>query len=133
MRHQGGCHCGAIRYVAKGEPYNATACHCLDCRRSSGAPFMAWFSVATQNFAVTQGTMALYASSPGVQRGFCGACGTSLTYFNASLGEVDVSTATLDEPSEPAPRDHIWVQSRIPWVELGTFLPAHARNRDGSG
>ena len=39
--HAGGCLCGAIRFVAEGEPYRVGLCHCLDCRKHGGAPFAA--------------------------------------------------------------------------------------------
>ena len=35
----GGCACGAVRFVAEGEPYRVGLCHCLDCRKQYGAPF----------------------------------------------------------------------------------------------
>ncbi len=40
-----GCFCGAIRYEMAGAPFDQTSCHCLICRRTTGAPFVAWFSV----------------------------------------------------------------------------------------
>ena len=42
----GGCFCGRVRYEARGPAFNRTSCHCSICRRTSGAPFVAWFSVA---------------------------------------------------------------------------------------
>ena len=53
---QGGCHCGQVRYEVTGRPYHLTVCHCTDCRRTSGAPMVAWFSVAPQEFRITNGT-----------------------------------------------------------------------------
>jgi len=41
---RGGCLCGATRYEGIGEPYNVTHCHCEDCRKSAGAPFVTWAS-----------------------------------------------------------------------------------------
>jgi hypothetical protein len=38
----GGCHCGAVRYEAVGEALTHALCHCSDCRRSAGAPMVAW-------------------------------------------------------------------------------------------
>ena len=34
----GGCMCGAVRYEASGERFSVTHCHCLSCRRHTGAP-----------------------------------------------------------------------------------------------
>ena len=42
---EGGCLCGAIRYRISGAPHRTTNCHCLHCRRSSGAPFLTWIEV----------------------------------------------------------------------------------------
>ncbi len=41
---RGGCFCGNIRYEAVGTPFNETNCHCSICRRTTGAPFVTWFS-----------------------------------------------------------------------------------------
>jgi len=63
MMLTGGCCCGAIRYEAGGEPFHATLCHCTTCRRSSGAPIVAWFSVRESEFRVVTGEPARFASS----------------------------------------------------------------------
>ena len=44
MTLTGGWVCGAVRYEADGAPFHATLCHCVDGRRASGAPGLAWFS-----------------------------------------------------------------------------------------
>ena len=126
----GGCHCGAVRYEVRGLPFHATICHCADCRRAAGAPMVAWFSVAPEGFRVVAGEMRLYASSARAQRGFCGDCGTALTYAaHDSPGEIDVTTASLDDPAPVPPEDHVQFGSHLPWVVPGDGLPRFRGSR----
>jgi hypothetical protein len=121
----GGCHCGQVRYEVAGRPFHATLCHCSDCRRTSGAPMVAWFTVRAPEFRLVQGTPQRYRSSGRAWRSFCGACGTQLTYQMDGLEEIDVSTCSLDEPEAVAPQDQTFARSRLRWAEdIGT-LPAH--------
>ncbi|KQT09413.1 GFA family protein [Ramlibacter sp. Leaf400] len=127
----GGCHCGQVRYEAAGRPRNATVCHCSDCRRVSGAPILAWFTVDTGGYRIVQGTPQRYRSSAKVWRTFCGACGTPLTYQRDDTDEIDVTTCSLDEPEAVPPTDQTFGRSRLHWVEDLQVLPAHLTTRPG--
>ena len=99
MEANGGCLCGAVRYRVTGAPQATSLCHCNSCRRSTGGPSLAWAIFAEQDVEITKGTLAIHASSPGVERGFCARCGTSLTYRRDNRpGLFDVTTASLDDP-----------------------------------
>ena len=75
-----------------------------------------------------QGTLAIYASSPGVERGFCAACGTSLTYRRANRpGLFDVTTASLDDPEAFPPAKEIWTSERLSWEAANPDLPQFAQ------
>lgn len=125
----GGCHCGAIRYETDGTPFHETICHCVDCRRVSGTAAVAWFSVPRASLRWT-GEPASYRSSPGVIRRFCGACGTTLTFEDdAHADELDVATATLDDPAQAPPKDHVFTSQRIAWEVIGDELPRFQRRR----
>ena len=127
----GGCHCGAVRYEARGVPFHPTICHCVDCRRVAGAPVVAWFSVARDGFRVVRGAMRLYASSPRAERGFCADCGTPLTFAAHELpGEIDVTTASLDDPARVPPADHTQLVSRLAWMVVADGLPQYRTTRD---
>jgi hypothetical protein len=127
---EGGCHCGAVRYRASGPAFDVTHCHCVDCRRTSGAAFVTWFSVAAAGLAFTRGTPVRRASSPGVERTFCGACGTALTYRRRDrVADVDVTACSLDDPTAIVPEDHTWARERLPWVRLSDGLPRHETTR----
>jgi hypothetical protein len=126
MGLQGGCMCGAVRYEADGEPFHATLCHCVDCRRASGAPALAWFSVRHDALRWTRGTPARHASSPGVQRQFCGRCGTQLTWHSDQAPhEIDVTTCSLDDPDTVPPADHTFHTQRVRWLHLADGLPRY--------
>jgi hypothetical protein len=128
---QGGCHCGQVRYEAGGQPYPATVCHCTDCRRTSGAPMLAWFSVRAADYRIVQGTPQRYRSSAKASRTFCGACGTPLTYQLDASDEIDITICSLDEPDAVPPTDHTFGRSRLHWAEDLQSLPVHLTTRPG--
>lgn len=62
-----------------------------------------------------------------MERGFCGACGTSLTYVAEEgwPGQVGILAPTLDDPGTAAPTAHVYVEHQLPWVKLDDGLPSH--------
>lgn len=129
MTMTGGCHCGAIRYEATGEPMHHALCHCTDCRRSAGAPVVGWAAFAEDAVRVTKGAPTAYASSEHGRRAFCAACGTGLFYRNAVAlpGIVDIQSATFDDPAALPAQVHIQIAERIAWMEDAHTLPAFER------
>ena len=126
----GGCYCGAIRYAADGEAFHLTNCHCTICRRTTGAPFVAWFTVKRSHFRFTQGEPKFFRSSPGCSRTFCANCGSQLTFVTERVtDEIDVTTATLDVPQGLAPQDHTFTDSQLPWIALDDDLPRYPGRR----
>lgn len=122
--YAGGCLCGAVRYEITGAVSNPCFCHCASCRRATGAPSVPWGTCTRDAMRVTRGRLTEYRSSAQVWRGFCARCGTSLTYrHEARAAEVDVTLATLDDPTRLAPLMHVWVKDRLPWAAIGDSLP----------
>ena len=129
---RGGCFCRAVRYEIDAEPSHQTACHCTICRHTSGAPFVAWFSVPVASFRFLSDEPATFKSSEHAARTFCASCGTPLTFQSTrSRGELDITTSSLDEPEQVPPRDHTFVRSKLSWVKLADGLPSHPAARDG--
>jgi hypothetical protein len=130
MRLSGGCACGTVRYETDAAPFHRTLCHCVDCRRAAGAPAVAWFSVPAAELRFVRGAPAVRRSSPRVERGFCGACGTPLTYRNDGYPEeVDVITCSLDDPDAASPQDHTFASQRLPWMRVDDGLLVFPRTR----
>jgi hypothetical protein len=125
----GGCHCGAIRYSVAGEPKHSSVCHCESCRRTTGGLTTAWLGYPAEALTVERGEPRSYSSSDGVERRFCGTCGSSLFYFNepAMPGVVDILTATLDEPQKHAPQLHVNMADALPWEASLDGLPKFER------
>ena len=127
---KGHCYCGAIRYEAGGAPHMETNCHCSICRRTSGAPFVAWFNVPAGGFRFTAGEPASFKSSAEGTRTFCARCGTPLTFQHVDYpDEIGVTTCSLDDPEQAPPMDHTWASAKLSWVRLGDQLPVFAQAR----
>lgn len=129
MTHRGGCHCGAVRYEVSGEPQHVALCHCSDCRKSSGAPMVAWAAFAEDQFKLVEGEPMTFNSSGSAMRSFCPKCGSGLYYRNAEYlpGIVDIQSATLDDPEALPPGAHIQTAERLGWMETAHSLPAFER------
>jgi len=128
MEATGGCLCGAIRYRVTGQPEATSLCHCFSCRRSTGGPSLAWAIFPERSVTITDGELAEHPSSPGVYRGFCARCGTSLTYRRDNRpGLFDVTTASLDDPEAFPPAKEIWVEEKLSWMTTDPTRPQYAQ------
>jgi len=122
----GGCLCGNIRYMIGGKFRNVCNCHCRSCRLAAGAPFVTWGTIDRNLLSITRGELREVVSSPGIRRGFCGNCGTSLTYGQEQHPqEIDISLVTLDEAASIRPEFHLWVAEKLPWVQIDDGLPQY--------
>jgi hypothetical protein len=127
---RGGCFCGRIRYEVTGKPFHETSCHCSMCRRTTGAPFVAWFSVRPSELHFLMGEPARFRSSARATRSFCGHCGTQLTFQSDDWpDEIDVTTCSLDDPEAVPPRDHTRASSRLRWIRLCDGLAEYPETR----
>ncbi|KAH7043172.1 Mss4-like protein [Macrophomina phaseolina] len=109
----GGCLCGAIRYTihfpadAEWPPSHNATCQCTQCRKTTGSLLPQLLEIplshVTPDLTPTYDAAALpsyrlYRSSSRACRGFCTACGSSLTWIDAERPEtIEVHVGTLDE------------------------------------
>ena len=142
----GGCFCGSLRYRAQAV-FDAGYCHCSVCRRISGAPAAAWFSVREEDFAVTHGEPTALRSSEHFTRFFCPTCGTHVFGRDdlpapPKVGSKLISAmlGTLDQPAGVVPQVHQWWSEKMPWYGEAMHLPtfehgkiSHPAERTGHG
>jgi len=129
----GGCLCGAVRYRSGPPTLAPTICHCKSCRLAAGANAVGLYTVETDTVVFTHGHPTDYRSSPTVVRGFCGTCGTALTYWDSNWPrEFSLTIASLDDPSLVRPIDHTWMSHAVAWDVAGDGLPQHRMDRPWS-
>jgi len=119
----GGCQCGAVRYQLLTPPEEASICHCRMCRRASGQPFIALARVRLEDLRWTRGRPSIFRSSNIVERGFCNACGTPLTYRRLEAGTVSVTIGSLDDPEPARPVLQFGIESKLSWTGSLDALP----------
>lgn len=124
----GGCHCGAVRYSINETVLRSALCACADCRRSAGAPVVAWALFAHEAVTVSS-DLATYNSSGDVQRMFCDRCGTGLFYKSEATlpGKVNVRIATLDDPDMIPPGSWVQMADAPTWLHNVDKLPKFDR------
>ncbi|MGH6883952.1 GFA family protein [Hypericibacter sp.] len=121
---EGGCLCGAVRYRVEGAPRWSAHCHCKDCRRASGAPFVTYAGFLPARLQWTKGRPKDFNSSPGVTRSFCATCGSPLAYEGDRWpDEIHIHVGTLDHPEAIQPQVHVYTVHQIPWLQLADGLP----------
>ena len=121
---EGGCLCGAIRYESTAAPVRGVMCHCEMCRRHSGAPALAFVHFPVGSFSWEKGEPTRYRSSEFAERGFCSTCGSTITMYEAVLGDrVQIAVGSLDEPGRVRIDDHVWTRSQLEWFDVNDELP----------
>jgi hypothetical protein len=125
-KHLAICLCGAIGLRAAGSPSWVGLCHCQSCRRATGGVLVAAAGFPRDAVKIERGQPNYYASSPGVRRGFCRACGTALSYENERWPkDIHLMIGAFERPELLRPQFHIFAQERLPWLNLADGLPKY--------
>src|ERR1700676_2469222 len=121
MTLAGGCTCRAIRYKLTANPLIVHACHCLDCQRITGGPFVIniWIEkkFVDADHAAPKSFMLKGGSGKRHEVFFCDNCGTYVwSRYHIAPGEcLFVRAGTLDKPAAVTPDVHIFTRSKLPW------------------
>jgi hypothetical protein len=97
--HHGSCLCGSVRFDATAPLRDVFACHCTQCRRTSGHYWGAT-SVPLDRFRLTQDSgLRWFVSSDHANRGFCVTCGASLFFRPNGEGRMGIAPGAFDGPT----------------------------------
>jgi hypothetical protein len=121
--HAGGCLCGGVRYRISGDLRGVIACHCAQCRRTSGN-YAAMTSAPSANIVMTSSdSLIWYRSSDTAERGFCGRCGGNLFWKQAGRDAISITAGTLDVPTDLKIEEHIFVADKSDYYTIDDDAP----------
>ena len=131
MTLEGGCYCGAVRYVAEGEPTLKAQCHCRECQYISGGSPNLFVLMPPQGFRYVSGAPKQFTRSDldrAVTRDFCEVCGTHLITRRPGLDAVVLKIGTLDDPRLfGSPQIAIYTVDKQAFHHIPDGLPAYER------
>lgn len=125
---EGGCLCGTVRYRIEGALEAIQICHCGQCRKAQGTPFVTNIPVLESAFSLLTGDEALkaYESSPGKQRVFCCHCGSPIFSRTSKLpGVLRIRAGSLDGELATRPGWHAFTASKANWWDVQDDLPQY--------
>ncbi|MGC1387953.1 MAG: GFA family protein [Steroidobacteraceae bacterium] len=121
--HTGGCLCGGVRYRIRGALRGVTACHCAQCRKTSGH-HVAMTNAPSVNLSLNSSdTLSWYRSSEAAERGFCRVCGGNLFWRLLGADTISITAGTLDTPTNLTLTEHIFVADKSDYYEINDDLP----------
>jgi hypothetical protein len=128
---RGSCNCGAIRLAVSGNPKRVGLCHCLTCRKETGAPYST-FAVWDRSQVEVLGDTRNWMQTTD-RRHFCPSCGSSVFGTNDTNNEVEVRLGCFDDaPTDLAPSYEVWILRRENWLCPVAGAKQHAHNRTDS-
>jgi hypothetical protein len=123
--HRGGCLCGAVSYEVTGPLRPVIACHCEQCRRTSGHYVSATAAARRDVVIRGEGALKWYQSSATARRGFCGACGSNLFFDREGRETIAIMAGTLDTPTGLRTVNQIFAEEAGDYYNLPHGVPVH--------
>lgn len=121
--HRGSCLCGAVRFEVAGELKGPDACHCTQCRKTSGHY---WASTDVPRSSLTihgADNLTWFQSSERVRRGFCSTCGSALFWDPIRKDTIGVAMGAFESPTNTRLAIHIFVADKGDYYDITDGLP----------
>lgn len=112
--YTGGCQCGAVRFRVTGKLGEPSICHCRMCQKAFGNFFAPLVGVGRAELVWTRGEPKYFRSSNHVKRGFCGNCGTPLSFVAPE--DTGLAIGAFDDPARVKPVVQFGVEAKIGYV-----------------
>jgi hypothetical protein len=118
---KGKCLCEGVTIEIGAALGPVIACHCSQCRRSTGSAFNPNASVPADSFRIVTGKELVreFSRQPGAYRAFCSRCGSPLYgRGDAYPTIVRVRLGILDSTQGARPIAHIFTGSKADWFNI---------------
>lgn len=116
----GSCLCGQITLKIDGPLRPVVACHCTQCRKTTGH-HVAATSAARDDISVT-GDVTWYVSSDTARRGFCATCGSNMIW-DGEGANMSIFAGVLDGPTGLTIAGHIYCADKGDYYDIPTDAP----------
>lgn len=117
--YNGSCLCGAITYRITGPLRPVIACHCRQCRKTSGHHVAA--TAAARGDITISGTLTWFASSSTARRGFCTICGSNL-FWDGPGSHLSIFAGSLDGRTGLTLKGHIFCADKGDYYDIADGL-----------
>lgn len=114
---RGGCLCGAVTYELRGELRPVIACHCVQCRKTSGH-YVAATQLLAADATIHGATLTWYRSSDTAERGFCSVCGSNLFWREFGSPHLSVWAGGIDGKTGLRLESQLYVKSAGDYYDL---------------
>jgi hypothetical protein len=102
---------------------NVVACHCSQCRRTSGHHVAATSVKSSDLHLDAAQTLTWYRSSATAERGFCRTCGGNLFWREVAGDMTSIMAGTLDGPTGLTIEKHIFVGEKPDYYSIDDDVP----------
>lgn len=131
--HSGSCACGLVRYRVQGMPVFGTVCHCKFCQKRLASAFAVMASFNSEAVEILQGKLSekeYHSDESGrwLKMCFCPECGTTISHTaEVRPGLRTIAAGTFDDPTWFPIDRHIWVQSKLAWVDVPQNVASYSQ------
>lgn len=124
----GSCLCGGVCYEVDQFERGVIACHCSQCRKTSGH-FVAATKATHENLRmISDKTLKWYRSSEIAERGFCSECGSNLFWRMIGADATSIMAGALDGSTGLAMQSHIYADDVGDYYSLNDGVPSYPQS-----
>ncbi len=128
---KGSCLCEEVKYEYDEAINEVAICHCHQCKRAQGTPFVTNSPINANKFRFTRGMKFVkeFFSSPNKRRVFCSNCGSPFYSQRTDTPEtIRLRLGTVTEGHIPEPGYEIYCESKSEWFNASAERPEFEQN-----